>query len=102
MSSYYHHSERREQRYVQNPDPQSTSPRKEATATVSSQPTLGKLPKSNRQNMEFENPLIYKSGDEDIELATKRTTAYDASLECISVAGDTNNIIPYDPSQPRS
>ncbi|CAF0954106.1 unnamed protein product [Adineta steineri] len=52
--------------------------------------------------MEFENPLIYKSGDEDIELATKRTTAYDASLECISVSVDTNNIIPYDPSQPRS
>ncbi|CAF4041590.1 unnamed protein product, partial [Adineta steineri] len=52
--------------------------------------------------MEFENPLIYKSRDEDIELATKRTTAYDASLECISVTGDTNNIIPYDPSQPRS
>ncbi|CAF4105251.1 unnamed protein product, partial [Adineta steineri] len=53
-------------------DPQSASP----------QPMLGKSLKSNYQNMESKRPLINRNEEEDIELATKRTTPYNASSEC--------------------
>ncbi|CAF1127364.1 unnamed protein product [Adineta steineri] len=72
-------------------EPQSTLPRKKATATVLSQPTLGRLPKPNYQNMEY-NKLIGKNEEEDIELVAKRATAYDASSEYKSEFENKNNI----------
>ncbi|CAF1137066.1 unnamed protein product [Adineta steineri] len=62
-------------------EPQSTSRGRKVTITVSSRPTLGKLPKPNYQNMEYKKLLIGKD-EEDVEMATKRATAYDASPEC--------------------
>ncbi|CAF1260781.1 unnamed protein product [Adineta steineri] len=50
--------------------------------SASPQPMLGKLPKPKYQNMESKRPLINRNEEEDIELATKRSTAYDASSEC--------------------
>ncbi|CAF1135889.1 unnamed protein product [Adineta steineri] len=50
--------------------------------SASPQSMLGKLPKPKYQNMESKRPLINRNEEEDIELATKRSTAYDASSEC--------------------
>ncbi|CAF4247952.1 unnamed protein product, partial [Adineta steineri] len=61
-------------------EPQSTTPGKKVTTTVL-QPTLRKLPKPNYQNMEYKRPLIGTNEREDIEMAAKRVTPYDASLE---------------------
>ncbi|CAF1494265.1 unnamed protein product, partial [Adineta steineri] len=72
--------------------PQSTSPRKKVTTTVSSQPALEKLPKPNYQNMEYKKLLINKNKEEDIELAAKRATTYDASSEHKSESENKNNI----------
>ncbi|CAF4100785.1 unnamed protein product, partial [Adineta steineri] len=72
--------------------PQLTSPRKKVITTVSSQSTLGKLPKPNHQNMECQNPLINKNGEEDIEMAAKRVTAYEAPPECKSESENKNRI----------
>ncbi|CAF0838130.1 unnamed protein product [Adineta steineri] len=61
-------------------EPQSISPRKKATTTVLSQPTLGKLPEPNYQNMEYKKLLIGKN-EEDVEMAAERVTAHNASSE---------------------
>ncbi|CAF1383160.1 unnamed protein product [Adineta steineri] len=73
-------------------EPRSASPGKKVTTTVLSQSTLRKLPKPNYQNMEWEKPLIDKDEEEDVELATKRATAYDVSPEYSSQSEIKNNI----------
>ncbi|CAF1065691.1 unnamed protein product [Adineta steineri] len=60
---------------------QPASPGKKVTTTVLSLSTLRKLPKPTYQNMEWKKPLIDKDVEEDVELATKRATAYDVSSE---------------------
>ncbi|CAF0862122.1 unnamed protein product [Adineta steineri] len=72
-------------------EPQSISPRKKATTTVLSQPTLGKLPEPNYQNMEYKKLLIGKN-EEDVEMAAERVTAHNASSEYKSKFENKNNI----------
>ncbi|CAF1421402.1 unnamed protein product, partial [Adineta steineri] len=62
------------------------------TTTVSSHSTLGKLTKSNYQNMEYKKLLINNNKEEDIELAEKRATTYDASSEHKLESENKNNI----------
>ncbi|CAF1423110.1 unnamed protein product [Adineta steineri] len=73
-------------------EPQSTSPGKKVTTTVSSHPTLGQVPKPSYQNMEYKRPLIGTNEPEDIEMAAKRVTAYNASLEYKPKSENKNHI----------
>ncbi|CAF0821343.1 unnamed protein product [Adineta steineri] len=65
--------------------------RKKVATTVSSKPTLEKLPKPNYQNMQYKKLLIGKN-EEDVEMAAKRATTYDTSPECKSESENKNNI----------
>ncbi|CAF0990012.1 unnamed protein product [Adineta steineri] len=65
--------------------------KKKIATTVSSKPTLGKLPKPNYQNMQYKKLLIGKN-EEDAEMASKRTDAFDVSPERKSESENINNI----------